>query len=79
MSDTHSYPNYHEITQLSDSELAKCTQAALDAFMQVLEQGENAAEKAQLYNAYQDEQLKRLNDKKMLVYSDGTNRPKKDC
>jgi len=61
MSDTHTRPNYREITKLSNRELADRTTAALEAFIQTVRQGGNVAEKAQIYNAYQDERLKRLN------------------
>jgi hypothetical protein len=60
MSDTNSSPKYREITRLSNSDLAKRTQAALDAFIQAIKQGGNVAEQAQTYNAYQDERLRRL-------------------
>ena len=58
MSDTT--PDYREITRLSNSELAKRTQVALDSFIQAIKQGGNVAEKARIYNAYQDERLRRI-------------------
>jgi hypothetical protein len=60
MSDTTKSPNYREITRLSNSELARRTQAALDTFIQAVKQGGNVAEKAQIYNALQDERLRRI-------------------
>jgi hypothetical protein len=79
MSDTYSDPNYHEITQLSNRELAKRTKAALDTFIQVVEQGGDVAEKEQLYNAYQDEHLKRLNIQKISVDSEPVKHTTKNC
>jgi len=61
MSDTQTPPNYREISKLSHRELAERTTAALETFIQTVRQGGNVAEKAQIYNAYQDERLKRLN------------------
>ena len=60
MSDTNRPLNDHQITQLPNSELAKRTQSALDTFIQAVKQGGNVAEKAQIYNAYQDERLRRI-------------------
>ena len=60
MSDTNSSLNNHQITRLSNSELAQRTQAALDTFIQAVKRGGNVAEKAQIYNAYQDERLRRI-------------------
>ena len=61
MSNAIHVPNYRDITGLTNSELAKRTKAALDAFMKAVREGGNVAEKAQIYNAYQDERLKRIN------------------
>ena len=58
MSDTT--PDYREITRLSNSELSKRTQAALDSFIQAIKQGGDVADKARIYNAYQDERLRRI-------------------
>jgi hypothetical protein len=52
--------DYREITRLSNSELAKRTQDALDTFIQAVKQGGDVAEKARIYNAYQDERLRRI-------------------
>jgi hypothetical protein len=53
--------DYREITRLSNSELARCTQDALDSFIQeAIKQGGDVAEKARIYNAYQDERLRRI-------------------
>jgi len=60
MSNTQTSPNYHEITKLSNSELAKRAKAAMEAFIRTIKQGGNVIEKAQLYNAYEDERLKRI-------------------
>ena len=78
MSDTHSGPNFHEIIHLSNVELAKRTKTALDKFMQSIKEGGNVAEKVQLYNAYQDERLNRLNVKKITVHG-SMKRPSKNC
>ena len=69
MSNTRTLPNYDEIIKLSNTALTKHTKAALDAFMQAVTQGGNVAEKAQLYNAYQDERLNRLNLKDIKIKS----------
>ncbi len=61
MSDLQSVPNYHEIVNLSNSELGQRTKQALDEYIQAIKHAENVAEKARLYEAYQDERLKRLN------------------
>ena len=68
MSDTRTLPNYSEIIKMSNSELARRTKAALDTFMQTIKQGGNVAEKAQLYNAYQDERLKRIKPLNIMNY-----------
>ena len=65
MSNLKTVPNYHEIVRLSNSELSQRTKDALDAFIQAVKQGDHVAEKAQMYEAYQDERLKRLNSIKM--------------
>jgi len=66
MSNTKISPNHRELTKLSNSELARRTQAALDTFIQAIKQGDDVAENAQIYNAYQDERMKRLDFKKMM-------------
>jgi hypothetical protein len=78
MTDNHPQPDYHEITELSNSELANRTQAALDTFIEAIKEGRNVAEKAQLYNAYQDERLRRLTAKKLTVDSN-SDKPAKTC
>jgi hypothetical protein len=65
VTDFQSVPNYHEIVRLSNSELSQRTKTALDEYIQAIKQGLNVAEKARLYEAYQDERLKRLNYIKM--------------
>jgi hypothetical protein len=60
MSNLQNRPDYSEIATLSNSELAKRTNMASDAFVQAVRHGGNVAEKAQIYNAYQDERLKRI-------------------
>jgi hypothetical protein len=65
MFNTQVLPNYREITKLSNSELAKNTKMALEEFILAIKQGENVTEKAQIYDAHQDERLKRLNFIKM--------------
>ena len=61
MSDLQFVPNYHEIVRLSNMELGQRTKAALDEYIQAIKQGANVTDKARLYEAYQDERLKRLN------------------
>lgn len=53
--------NYPEIVRLSNSELSHRTRLALDEFIQAVKQGDQVNEKAKVYQAYQDERLKRLN------------------
>jgi hypothetical protein len=65
MADLQSVPNYHEIVRLSNSELSQRTKTALDEYIQAIKQGVDVSEKARLYEAYQDERLKRLNYIKM--------------
>ncbi len=72
MSNARTYPNYHEITTLSNSELAKRTKMASDAFVQAVREGGNVAEKAQIYNAYQDERLKRIKPIANMMYKKHT-------
>jgi hypothetical protein len=61
MSDTQTSPNYYEIVKLPNSELSQRAKVALEDFIQAVKKGEDVTEKAQLYQAYQDERLKRLN------------------
>lgn len=61
MSDIQIAPNYREIVKLPNSELSQRAKAALEDFIQAVKKGENVTEKALLYQAYQDERLKRLN------------------
>ena len=61
MSDLELGPNYREIVKLSNNELAKRTKQALDEYIQAIKHADNVAEKARLYEAHQDERLKRLN------------------
>ena len=61
MSDIQIAPNYREIVKLPNSELSQRTKVALEDFIQAVKKGEDVTEKAQLYQAYQDERLKRLN------------------
>jgi hypothetical protein len=65
VADLQNVPNYHEIVRLSNSELSQRARTALDEYIQAIKQGNNVAEKARLYEAYQDERLKRLNYIKM--------------
>ena len=65
MADLQKVPNYHEIVRLSNSELSQRTKTALDEYIEAIKQGSNVAEKARMYEAYQDERLKRLNYIKM--------------
>ena len=53
-------PDYREITRLSNSELSQRAQDALDSFVQAIKQGGDVAERARIYNAYQDERLRRI-------------------
>ncbi len=61
MSDLQMTINYPEIVRLSNSELSQRTRLALDEFIQAVKQGDEVNEKARIYQAYQDERLKRLN------------------
>jgi len=79
MSNSKKSPDYDEIVKLSNTALATRTQAALDAFMQAVTRGGNVAEKAQVYNAYQDERLNRLNVKNIKIDSKTVKRPPKNC
>ena len=79
MSNTNTLPNYGEITQLSNTELVKRAKAALDTFMKTIKQGGNVAEKARLYNAYQDEWLKRFTFKNVKFDSKGGKRSSEHC
>jgi len=79
MSNTNPSPNYDEIIKLSNTALTTRTKAALDAFMQAVTHGGNVAEKARLYNAYQDERLNRLNINDLKLTSKPVKRPRKDC
>lgn len=72
MSNIQIQPNYREIAALSNSELVKRTKLASDAFVQAVRQGGNVAEKAQIYNAYQDERLKRIKPIANLMYKNHT-------
>ena len=65
MSNLQIVPNFHEIVRLSNNELIQHTKDALDEFIQAVKQGDHVDEKAQMYEAYQDERLKRLNFIKM--------------
>ena len=79
MPDTRTLPIYGEIIKLSNSELVKRAMAALDTFMEAIKLGGNVAEKAQLYNAYQDERLNRLNFKNTRMESERIKWPTKNC
>lgn len=79
MSNSKKSPNYDEIVKLSNTALTTRTKAALDAFMQAVTHGGNVADKAQLYNAYQDERLNRLNVKDIKMDSKPVKRPPKNC
>ena len=79
MSTTKTSPNYDEIVKLSNTALATRTKAALDAFMRAVTQGGNVAEKAQLYNAYQDERLKRFTSENVKIDNEQVKRHTKNC
>ena len=51
-----------EITGLPNNELSKRTKAALDEFVQALKTGEHISEKGRIYQAYERERIKRLDD-----------------
>ena len=66
LSNTKTSPNHRAVAKLSNSALAESTTAALEAFIQAVKQGEDVVEKAQIYDAYQNERLRRLDFKKMM-------------
>ncbi len=61
MSHTPMSPNLQKIIDLPQSELNKRTKAALDEFVQALKTGEAITKKGRIYQAYEDERMKRLN------------------
>ena len=52
-------PTYKKLLELSDKELAKCVNEALDQLRQAEEQGETATEKTKIYMLYKNELTKR--------------------
>ena len=54
--------NVQEIVELPSPELSKRTKAALDEFVQALKTGEHISEKGRIYQAYERERIKRLDD-----------------
>ncbi len=54
--------NVQEILDLPNNELSKRTKAALDAFVQALKTGEHISKKGRLYQAYESERIKRLDN-----------------
>ncbi len=54
--------NVQEIVELPSNELSKRTKAALDEFVQALKTGEHISEKGRIYQAYERERTKRLDD-----------------
>ena len=65
-------PNYHEIVHLSPVELNKRTKAALDEFILALKTGNQINEKGHLYQALEDERLKRQDiARRKYVHSSG--------
>jgi len=48
-----------EITELPNVELSKRTKAALDEFVQALKTGDHVSETGRVYQAYQNERVKR--------------------
>ncbi|MBI1277792.1 MAG: hypothetical protein GC179_06655 [Anaerolineaceae bacterium] len=54
--------NIQEIRELPNVELSKRTKAALDEFVQALKTGEQISEKGRVYQAYENERIKRLDN-----------------
>lgn len=63
--------NFQEITELPTVELSKRTKAALDAFVQALKSGEHISEKGRIYQAYENERIKRLDSARSKYSSFG--------
>lgn len=60
MAITNFSPNYQEIVRLPNFELSQRVKSALDEYIEAIRQGKNVAEKAEIYQAYEDERLKRV-------------------
>ena len=52
-------PTYKKLLELSDKELIKCVNEALDQLRQAEEEGETTAEKTKIYLLYKNELTKR--------------------
>ena len=52
-------PTYRKLLELSDRELMKCVNEALDQLRQAEEQGETTTEKIKIYMLYKNELTKR--------------------
>ena len=52
--------NFQEIGDLPQTELNNRTKAALDEFMQALRTNDHIVQKGRIYQAYEDERMKRL-------------------
>lgn len=62
MANSQSSPNYQEIVRLPNFELGQRIKLALDDYIAAIRLGKNVQEKAQIYQAYEDERLKRLSE-----------------
>ena len=62
MSNSQLSPNYQEIIHLPSIELGQRIKSALDDYISAIRLGKDVAEKAQIYQAYEDERLKRLSE-----------------
>ena len=51
--------NTQELVEMSASELSKRTKAALDEFVEALKTGDQISQKGRIYQAYEDERMKR--------------------
>ncbi|MCA0458653.1 MAG: hypothetical protein LCI00_32150 [Chloroflexi bacterium] len=60
MSNARFSPNYQEIVRLPNVELVQRAKLALDEYIKAIRIGKNVTEKAKIYQAYEDERLKRL-------------------
>lgn len=62
MSNSQLLPNYQEIMHLPSVELGQRIESALDDYISAIRLGKNVTEKTKLYQAYEDERLKRLSE-----------------
>ncbi len=60
MAYTHNTFNFQEIVDLPQTELNTRTKVALDEFMLALRTNDQIVQKGRIYQAYEDERMKRL-------------------